>query len=99
MIETTPTRRLVPNHYGNTERHPWRIVPCNPRPLKQSVARWDIYDAADSLDDIPGLIQECAGDPDKLLAVARLVQMYAARLYRLSETGGNVGPFPTYENH
>jgi len=99
MTEITRTRRLVPNHYGSTEKHPWRIVPCNPRPLKQSVARWDIYDAADSLDDIPALIQEYAGDPDRLLAVARLVQMYAARLYRLSETGGKVGPSPTYENH
>ena len=98
MIETTPTRRLVPNQFDRTGKHPWRIAPCNPRPLKNSVARWDIYDAADSLDDIPCLIQEYAGDPDKLLAVARLVQMYAARLYKLSETGGNVGPSPTYEN-
>jgi hypothetical protein len=63
----------------------------------RDVKRWDIYDIADDLDDLPYEIMQAVDDSRLLPGLAREIQQFAAKLYRLSQIEGTVGPFPNYE--
>lgn len=55
------------------------------------VQRWDVYDAADHIADIPWLI--AAG---KLDEAAKVAQEWQHKLFRAAEIKGPVGPYPEY---
>lgn len=66
----------------------------------RKVKRWDVYDIADQLADVPGLLEVVVRNfPDAAGAVEIITQAIKdleQRLWRASERGGVVGPWPAY---
>lgn len=86
---------IVPTGYGT---HPYAIVRCEdgPRdPIQRRVQRWDVYDAADRLADIPWLIAKHSHDPRMLRVIARYAQIVAGDMFRMAERGGSVADCST----
>lgn len=70
-------------------------------PLSERVKRWDIYDIADELADVPGMISAVFDHPNELgtrlaLAVVKIRDL-ERRLWQAAEQGGEVGPAPDYQ--
>lgn len=61
-------------------------------PINERVKRWDVYDIADELADVPSMVD--AGWREYALAVIKDLEQ---RLWAAAERGGNVGPYPGYE--
>lgn len=77
-------------------------IPPMPEPYEppsDCVKRWDIYDIADELADIPGMISlMAAGQTDlSLQDVCGLLQGLESRLWTAGLRGGSVGPWPDYK--
>lgn len=62
------------------------------------VARWDVYDVADELADIPGLLSIAIDDPRMIPSIAHDINRMVRRLWDASEIAGTVGPYHNYEN-
>ena len=60
-------------------------------PLSHRVQRWDVYDAADHIADIPGLIAL-----GRYAEAAEVAQEWERKLWLAAERGGIVGPYPEY---
>ena len=56
------------------------------------VMRWDIYDIADELADLPGLLHQVRSS-DELAEVCDVVNDLVNRLWEAALVGGSVGPF------
>ena len=56
------------------------------------VQRWDIYDIADELADLPGLLRQVRSS-DELAEVYDEVNDLVNRLWAAARVGGSVGPF------
>lgn len=65
-----------------------------------TVQRWDVYDAADHLDDLPAALYQAmrAQDWGEVEAIADALQEWTDRLWAMSAVGGRVGPYPFYVN-
>lgn len=64
--------------------------------VAQRVQRWDVYDIADELADVPGMLREAIYDPRIVSVVAEKVKQLEARLWAAADRGGKVGPAPEY---
>lgn len=63
------------------------------------VKRWDIYDIADELADVPGLLNRAlTGDRVAAVEVKDLAYELERKLWLAAERGGSVGPYPEYES-
>lgn len=64
------------------------------------VKRWDVYDAADHLDDyMPAFYQAFERkDWNSVLQLAENLQDWVDKLWAMSVRGGDVGPAPFYVN-
>lgn len=56
------------------------------------IKRWDIYDIADELADLPHLVQQGVDDPRVLPEVVQDLTNLVNRLWEASKTGGWVMP-------
>lgn len=67
--------------------------------MNESVKRWDVYDAADHLDDVPWMLAKARREQDwELVAeVIQHVEDWTAFLWAASKRGGEVGPYPLYQ--
>ncbi len=65
----------------------------------RNVRRWDVYDAADQLADLGPALRRAlqSGDFDEVLEISVLADDLANSLWAASVRGGQVGPFPFYE--
>ena len=63
------------------------------------VRRWDVYDIADELADVPGMLDRYVqhGSPDTLAQIYAALTDLEHRLWSAAERAGEVGPFPLYE--
>ncbi len=77
-------------HYP-TDHNP----PIVPRP--DPVVRWDIYDIADELADLPGLVTQGIDDPRVLAEVHETLLRLEKRLWAASRIAGEVGCYPEYK--
>lgn len=70
----------------------------NPRPVvgTADIRRWDIYDVADSLADVPAMLWEAVHDHRVIPEILELVRDLEDRLWVASTHGGCIGPAPTY---
>lgn len=59
------------------------------QPITERVQRWDVYDVADHLADLPAMIRRGGQQADR---AARYVHRYAGVLFRAAERGGQVAP-------
>lgn len=66
------------------------------RNKKKVVRRWDIYDIADNLADLPGLIDRNLNNPFILKLIAVEITNTANQLFEASHKNGTVGPYPEY---
>jgi hypothetical protein len=89
---TTHTGPLSPVglHYPTDHNPP--IVPF-PKP----VVRWDIFDIADELADLPGLVKQGVDDPRVLLEVHDTLLRLEKLLWDASRIAGKVGCYPDYK--
>lgn len=64
-----------------------------------NVTRWDVYDAADHLDDLAPELYRAIEMRDwaQVMSAAEDVQRWADRLWAMSVISGTVGPAPFYE--
>lgn len=60
-------------------------------PLNHRVQRWDVYDAADHIADIPGLIAS-----GQFALAIEVAQEWERKLWAAAQRGGTVGPAPYY---
>jgi hypothetical protein len=63
------------------------------------VKRWDVYDAADYLDDVGWLLTKAMREDDwaLVLEVRALVHEWVEVLYSAAKVAGTVGPSPEYK--
>lgn len=64
--------------------------------MSNLVKRWDIYDIADQLADLPGLVKQGIDDPRVLPEVHDVLIELEALLWAAAKRGGSVGPAPHY---
>ena len=57
-----------------------------------SVKRWDVYDVADELADVPGMLDRC-----QVTEAIDLIRDLERRLWAASLRDGQVGPWPDYD--
>jgi hypothetical protein len=86
--------RLAPDILGN----PHAYCPENAHAAIAEVQRWDIYDIADQLDDMPYEILQACDDIRLLPEISAIIEALAARAWLASKRGGTVGPYPEYQN-
>lgn len=60
------------------------------------VKRWDVYDIADELADVPGMLLDAIDDERLIPEIAEKVKGLEQRLWEASRHGGSVGPYPEY---
>ena len=67
--------------------------------MTPNVKRWDVYDAADHLDDIGPALHRAfeMRDFGQVLHLAEEVSDWANKLWAMSVISGSVGPAPFYE--
>lgn len=65
------------------------------------VQRWDVYDIADALADVPGMIHRVVNDQsaigETLRDVYDLLAYLENQLWEAANRGGRVGPWPEYK--
>ena len=61
------------------------------------VMRWDVYDIADELADVPGMLQKAIDDERLIPEIAAAIKELEKRLWAASKRGGQVGPYPEYK--
>ena len=64
--------------------------------MGDSVLRWDIYDIADELADVPGQLATRMTS-DELYDICQELNGLVRRLFDASMVAGSVGPWPDYE--
>lgn len=64
--------------------------------VANAVKRWDIYDIADELADLPYFVAKGIDDPRELPEVIEVLHDLEQRLWAASRRGGQVGPAPHY---
>jgi hypothetical protein len=70
--------------------------------INDRVKRWDVYDVADELADVPWMLQrlQTGGTyrlPGMVSEIRDKVEDLERRLWEAAERGGTVGPSPLYE--
>lgn len=58
------------------------------------VQRWDVYDIADELADLPAML---SGSPMMVADAYAVLEDLERRLWAAAERGGRVGPYPEYQ--
>lgn len=64
--------------------------------MGDSVLRWDIYDIADELADVPGQLADVRTS-EGLYVIYQELNGLVRRLFDASMVAGSVGPWPDYE--
>lgn len=61
------------------------------------IKRYDIYDIADELADVPGMLAVALDDERIIPEIMGVVRDLERRLWIASTRDGRVGPYPTYK--
>jgi hypothetical protein len=81
------------NHYETEPLADWEREPLlKPLPINERVKRWDVYDIADELADVPGMLTQAIDDPRYIPEIQQKVYELEQRLWAAAERGGVVGP-------
>lgn len=67
--------------------------------MTPNIKRWDVYDAADHLDDLSPALYRAIEMKDwvEVSKVTDELQRWADKLWAMSVISGSVGPYPFYE--
>ena len=61
------------------------------------VMRWDVYDIADELADVPGMLKNAIDDERLIPEIVAMIKGLEQRLWAASKRDGQVGPYPEYK--
>ena len=61
------------------------------------VMRWDVYDIADELADVPGMLKNAIDDERLIPEIVAMIKGLEQRLWAASQRDGQVGPYPEYK--
>ena len=61
------------------------------------IKRWDVYDVADELADIPWMLNDAIDDERLIPEIADMVERLANQLFEMAQVHGSVGPAPSYK--